>query len=376
MTEIVLGIAVVLIFVILLLIFRIQTLVSIMRGTYQKHEGGVSNRVNALMLVIFMVVGLVAFFWYSSEATRYYLPVSSTLHGLRLDKMFWITMAILVFAFVVVNIFLFVFAYKYQYKEGRQAYFFPQNHKLEVIWTVIPAIVMAILVYYGWKEWSAITQKEPEGSEVIEIMGKQFAWQVRYPGLDGQLGNYSIKYVDAINELGMDLNDKSSWDDFIPTELHVPKGKPVLLRIRARDVIHSVFIPHFRLKMDAVPGMPTKFWFVPYKSTQEMRDELGNPDFNYELACTEICGRGHFAMRLIVIVDEPEEYVKWYKLQKTFLSMNKDYVLQNVAPSLRKLIEPLYQEPGAGPVEIKIKAPAADTTNVSADTSTVTIGVE
>ena len=122
----------------------------------------------------------------------------------------------------------------------------------------------------------------------------------------------------------------------MPREIHLPKGKPVLLKIRARDVLHSVFLPHFRVKMDAVPGMPTQFWFVPTKTTAEMRAETGNPDFNYELACTEICGRGHFSMRLIVVVDEPAEYEQWKSEQGSFLSKNPDYI-SKIPEEMREL---------------------------------------
>jgi cytochrome c oxidase subunit 2 len=116
----------------------------------------------------------------------------------------------------------------------------------------------------------------------------------------------------------------------------LPKGVPVQLKIRARDVLHSVFMPHFRVKMDAVPGMPTTFWFTPTKTTEEMRSELGNPDFNYELACTEVCGRGHFGMRKLIIVHEPEDFKKWLKEQESFLSRNPDY-LKKVPDGLKKL---------------------------------------
>ncbi|MFL5730378.1 MAG: cytochrome c oxidase subunit II, partial [Cytophagaceae bacterium] len=304
MIEMILGIAAVLILVILLLIFRIHSLVSIMRGSYLK-TAGMSNKVNAFLLLAVFILGLIGFVWITIHSSQYHLPEAASEHGRKTDMMFWITMAILCFAFIVTNIFLFVFSYKYQYEEGRKAYFYPENHKLEVIWTVIPAIVMAILVFYGWKEWSEITRQAPGDSEVIEVMGKQFAWQVRYPGADKKLGTYNYKQIDAFNEFGIDVSDSACYDDFVPKELHMPKGKNVLLRIRARDVLHSVYMPHFRVKMDAVPGMPTKFHFKPLKSTREMRDELGNPEFNYELACAEICGTGHYAMRFIIVVDEP-----------------------------------------------------------------------
>jgi cytochrome c oxidase subunit 2 len=90
--------------------------------------------------------------------------------------------------------------------------------------------------------------------------------------------------------------------------------------------LHSVFAPHFRLKMDAVPGMPTKFWFVPTKTTEEMRTQLGNPDFNYEIACTEVCGRGHFGMKKLLVVHDQDEYQEWFKSQQSFLAKNPEYL--------------------------------------------------
>ncbi len=325
MITTIIVIAVLLILAILFLLVRVQTLISVMKGSYSNRVSS-SNKLHATLFIIFLIVGVFAFFWSSSVASEDYLPEASSIHGVRTDRLFWLTMSILVFAFLVTNIFLFVFAYRYQYKEGNKAYFYPENHKLEVIWTVIPAIVMSILVFFGWTEWSAITKAEPENSEVVEVMAQQFSWQVRYPGPDGELGSHNFKLIDPTNTFGLDFSDKSSLDDFTPPELHLPKGQPVLLKIRARDVLHSVFLPHFRVKMDAVPGMPTKFWFTPTKTTKEMREELGNANFNYELACAEICGRGHFAMRFVVVVEEPEEYEAWKKAQKPFAEMNADYV--------------------------------------------------
>jgi cytochrome c oxidase subunit 2 len=318
-----------------------------------------SNKVNAFLLLAVFILLMIGFVWITMHSSQYYLPEASSEHGRKTDLMFWITMAILCFAFIVTNIFLFFFSYKYQYQEGRKAYFYPENHKLEVIWTVIPAIVMAILVFYGWKEWSEITKEAPAKSEIVEVMGKQFAWQVRYPGPDNKLGTYNFKNIDAQNEFGIDLSDSASYDDFIPQQLHIPVGKPVLLRIRARDVLHSVYMPHFRVKMDAVPGMPTKFWFKPLKTTMQMRDELGNPEFNYELACAEICGTGHYAMRFIIVVDEPADYEKWKKEQKSYVASNADYVMSKWN-SIKSLM-PAAPAPQDSVID-KTEEPAADTT--------------
>jgi cytochrome c oxidase subunit II len=216
--------------------------------------------------------------------------------------------------------------------------------------------VLAVLIFTGLRAWNDITGPASKEAEVIEIVGQQFAWVLRYPGnKDNTLGGHNYKLIDAVNEFGLDLKDKNTFDDFKSLELHIPKGKEVLLKIRAKDVLHSVFLPHFRVKMDAVPGMTTQFKFVATKTTQEMRDELGNQNFNYELACTEICGRGHFSMRMPVVVDEPEAYEAWKKSQEAWLKQNPDY-LKQVPEALREaamIKSGLQKDPGAGVAEVK-----------------------
>lgn len=303
-----------------------------------KPEG---NRWNATMFLVFLVLFFIGFVWSYLDAEQYFLPEASSIHGRRTDDLFWFSMGILTIAFFIVNFLIFYFSWKYRYKAGRKATFYPENHKLELIWTVIPAIVMALLVFTGWRAWTDVTSEAPQDAEVFEIMGKQFGWYIRYPGADNnQLGNYNYKLIDAQNEMGIDLSDENAFDDFVSTsELHVPVNKPVLLKIRARDVLHSVFIPHMRVKMDAVPGMPTKFWFVPDKTTAEMRAELTNPNFDYEIACTEVCGTGHFAMKLRLIVEDEASYRKWCAEQKTFLETYPDYLAKvpdNLKPKAMK----------------------------------------
>jgi cytochrome c oxidase subunit 2 len=278
--------------------------------------------VNAILFLVFLFGSGALMFWYSiKEFDNYQLPVASE-HGVITDELFWITMAVTGIVFLITHVLLFIFPYKYQYKEGRKAAFYPDNHKLEIIWTAVPGVVMAGLVISGWMAWSDITAPAPEKAHVVEIMGYQFAWDVRYPGKDNVLGDYDYRLINASNSHGIDFTDKNSIDDFPSPRVVIPKGEPVLFKIRARDVLHSVFAPHMRLKMDAVPGMPTRFWFVPTKTTAEMRAELKNPEFEYEIACTEICGRGHFSMKKIIEVVEPAEYQKWLSEQKSFLQQN------------------------------------------------------
>ncbi len=339
MFEIIIGIGALLVLLIIYMIFRVFTLMNVVKGNDKNQDDervSVNNKINAWMFMAVLFLGFGLFFWYSyTRFDEYVLPVASV-HGIEYESIFWITTAVTGIVFVLTHILLFYFPFRYRFKNDAKALFYPDNTKLEIAWTIIPAIVLSILVFSGWRVWSDITEKAPDNAEVVEIVGYQFAWAVRYPGQDKQLGDFDFRLIDAENQLGMDFTDKASFDDFIPQELHIPKGQPVLFKIRARDVLHSVFVPHFRLKMDAVPGMPTRFWFTPTKSTAEMRAELNDPEFNYELACTEVCGRGHFSMRFIIVVDEPEEYAKWYAEQASWLSQNEEY-LAKIPVELREV---------------------------------------
>jgi cytochrome c oxidase subunit 2 len=226
--------------------------------------------------------------------------------------------------FLLTQVTLFWFAFKYQEKENRQAYFYPHNNRLEVIWTVIPAITLTILVGLGLYYWFQITGEAPKNSMVVEVTGKQFNWEFRYPGKDGTFGK---KYYKDINEaegnpLGQIWTDPANHDDLYTTgEMHIVVGKPVKLIIGAKDVIHDVGLVHFRMKMDAVPGIPTSMWFTPKYTTRQMREKYG-PEFNYEISCDQICGKGHFSMRGTIVVESQAEYNAWLAgLKPTYVAM-------------------------------------------------------
>lgn len=333
--SIIIGIGVVLVVVILFMIFRIGSLVTLVKG--EKETVGSGNKIHAFLFMAFMIASLIGFYWYSYvHFDKYTLPIASE-HGVITDSLFWITMAICVAAFTIIFIVMFWFTYKYQYEAGRKAVFFSDHHTLEIIWTLIPAVVMALLIFRGLRAWNDITGPASKEAVVIELVAQQFAWTARYPGQkDEELGKIDFRLIDANNEFGLDLSDKNSFDDFKAQELHLPVDKEVLLKIRAKDVLHSVFLPHFRVKMDAVPGMLTLFKFKPNKTTAQMREETGNPNFNYEMACTEICGKGHFTMRFPVVVDDPESYSKWKASQESWLKQNPDYI-KFVPDNLREL---------------------------------------
>ncbi|MCF8323525.1 MAG: cytochrome c oxidase subunit II [Leadbetterella sp.] len=296
------------------------------------------NSANGVGLFAFWIISIVGIVWSFVAYKKDFLPEASSVHGKETDYWFWVSMIVIMIGFFIVNTFLFLFSYLYRHNKNRKVTFYTHNNNLEIIWTTVPAIVMAGLVFSGLRVWTKITSEAPANAEQIDIMGKQFGWTVRYAGVDdNQFGKYNYKLMDDAggNPMGVDFSDPNSFDDFSnASEMHIPKGKPVLLKIRARDVLHSVFIPHMRVKMDAVPGMPTKFWFVADKSTADMRAELGKPGFNYEIACTEICGRSHFGMKLLLVVDEPADYEKWKKSQKPLLTENPD-LLNKVPDNLK-----------------------------------------
>src|SRR5690348_5717 len=335
MMSLIIGIGVVLVLAILFMIFRIGNLIGVVKGRGDEVDESV-NGLNAWLFMIFLVTSLGGFFWYSfAHFSEYTLPVASE-HGKETDYLFWLTMAITVFAFTIIFIGMFWFTFKYRYDKNRKADFLADNHTLEIIWTIIPAIVLALLIFRGLRTWNDIVKPASAEAEVVEVIGQQFAWSVRYPGVKNNvLGKHNFKLIDAANEFGLDLSDKNSFDDFKAPELHLPKGREVLIKIRAKDVLHSVFLPHFRVKMDAVPGMPTQFKFTATHTTQEMRDKLGNPNFNYELACAEICGRGHFSMKMLVVVDDTITYKNWKASQESWLKQNPDY-LEQVPADLRE----------------------------------------
>jgi cytochrome c oxidase subunit II len=227
--------------------------------------------------------------------------------------MIYITLIITGIVFVITQVLLFWFSFKYQEKENKQALFYPHNNRLEVIWTVIPAIVLTVLVGFGLYYWFQITGEAPKDAVQVEVYGKQFNWEFRYPGRDGVFGKRYFKNIDETkaNPLGQIWEDPANRDDVYTTgEVHIPVNRPVKFTINAKDVIHDVGLVHFRMKMDAVPGIPTTMWFTPKYTTRQMREKYG-PDFNYEISCDQMCGKGHFSMRGVVVVESEAEYKIW-----------------------------------------------------------------
>src|SRR4029079_13011687 len=165
------------------------------------------------------------------------------------------------------------------------------NNKLEVIWTVIPAIALTVLVGFGIFYWFKITGDAPKDAMEVEVIGSQFKWEFRYPGKDKTFGKKYYREITGDNPLGQLWSDPFNHDDIYVTgeQMHLVVNKPVKLVINSKDVIHDVGLVHFRMKMDAVPGTPTSMWFTPTKTTKQMIQETGKADFVYEISCDQMC---------------------------------------------------------------------------------------
>jgi cytochrome c oxidase subunit 2 len=318
MTTFLIVAILVLAFVLVFQISKASEYVSVLKGEDKTFKQ--NNKINGFLFIAFLVMGLIGAWWCNQlffDRTLLAQPAASD-HGEKIDKMLWLTIAVTGLVFFITQIALFWFAYKYQYTEKRKAFYFAHSNKLELIWTVVPAIFLTVLVGLGLFYWFSITSDAPKDAQIVEITGKQFNWMMRYPGKDGVLGRKNYRLTDASNgnALGVDWEDEASHDDLESTEMHLVVGKPVQLVINAQDVIHDVGLPHFRMKMDAVPGIPTTMWFTPKYTTAQMKEITGNKNFVYEIACDQMCGSGHYSMKGLIIVETQEEYDKWLSGQK------------------------------------------------------------
>jgi cytochrome c oxidase subunit 2 len=335
-----------------------------------------SNRINANLLLLFMIVLFVTFIWQLIAFQDILLPEPASEHGVLTDRLFNINWMILIPAFFIVNFLLFFFAWKYRYDKNRKALYLAHNNTLEMVWTIIPSIVLVVLIIYGLITWNDITEEPAEDALHVELYSKQFDWTARYSGQDKTMGEAHFTLISSSNPLGLlskatlkekvtELNEEiagveeriknevlpesqvkdfeerigmrtrqrakvinflesgvdysvSLDDKVVRGEFHIPVGKEVNFQIRSRDVIHSAFMPHFRAQMNAVPGMTTQFKFVPTITTQEMRTKLADEEFNYVLLCNKVCGSAHYNMQMTIVVDTEEEYLKWIEEQSTF----------------------------------------------------------
>jgi len=389
-------------------LMRVYELSAKLRNKKEEEISLSDNKMNATFMLLFMFIFYGGFIWLMARYGAGGLGEAATEHGAKTDWLLMLNFAMIIIVFFITNTLLFVFSYKYYYKEDRKAYYFPHDNKLEMAWTIVPAIVLFVIIFLGLKTWNDITDKASDDAVRIEVYSKQFGWTARYSGKDNKLGKADFRLTafssnnphgvitketlkealttieneiirldsliardnrgaDVVSEENYDKAvekidrlkrhkakiiefqknqtvelDKQGYDDIDITggEIHLIVGKEYEFTFRSQDVIHSAYIPHFRVQMNAVPGMTTRFKFTPTITTSDMRkkedviarmkfsNELavkqnrrkaGDPPmlFDYILLCNKICGSGHFNMQMKIVVETEEEFNKWISAQKT-----------------------------------------------------------
>ncbi len=314
-------------------------------------DNDIQGKLMFAFLVFIYVVTIYCFWAYS----KVLLPEAASEHGVPYDRLLWISFAIILFAQTITQALLHYFAFKYRGINNRKAFFFTHDNNLELIWTVIPAIVFFILIIYGMLTWSNIMNfnDQDEDAIVIELYAQQWNWKARYAGQDNVLGDANVRFLndfDGRNTVGIDSSDPNGWDDIVVTqEFHIPVNRKIIFKMRSQDVLHSAYMPHFRAQMNCVPGMITEFSFTPTKTTADMRmnsdvvakvdrinkirydksreliakgeESLDPYQFDYLLLCAKICGSSHYNMQMKIVVESEKDYNKWMSSQEAFSSI-------------------------------------------------------
>ncbi len=354
---------------------RVYELSTKLRDKKESDISNRDNRLNARMMLAFMFVLFGGFIWMIFRFGWVGRGNAASVHGEELDWLLNLNFIIITTVFFLCNALLFIFAYKYVKKPGVPAFYYPHNNKLEMLWTVVPACVLAVIIILGLKSWNTTTANADEESITVELFSKQFDWTARYSGANNKLGKFDYKLTTGNNELALltsntidsaimemkksiekmewvlnkrdtmlvpedrdkmadDLHRKEklirllyqmrerhdpkddalAWDDIIQKDtLYLCVNKEYEFNFRSKDVIHSAYFPHFRVQMNTVPGMTTRFKFTPNKTTEDMRVEKKNENFNYVLMCNKICGGAHYKMKMMVVVLDEKAYDNWMK---------------------------------------------------------------
>ena len=244
------------------------------------------------------------------------LPPLATTHGQQIDNLIgWVH----VFMFILFIGWGALFVYMlFRFRKSRQpvATYAPvRSRELKYVEAGVLVVELVLLFGFSIPLWAARVDHVPAETEalVVQVTGEQFAWNVRYAGPDGKFGKTDIKFLDVQdNPLGIDRSDPDAKDDVTTlNQLYLPVNRPIIVKLRSKDVIHSFGVPEFRVKQDAVPGLTIPIWFIPNITTADMRTKLAKPEFQYEIACAQLCGSGHAKMRGFVTVVSAEEFQKW-----------------------------------------------------------------
>ena len=257
-------------------------------------------------LVLLIIIWLITFAsTYFFVAKTWWLPVGASASAAGIDHQFAVTYILMGIVFVAAQVGLGLFVWKYRDRDSAaKARYSHGNNTLEIIWTVLTFILFVGLNLMGTHMWASERFRPAEpGAVQVEVTGMQFAWYFRYPGPDGKFGATKPELIDASAggeaAVGLDTKDPASKDDVVTGTMYVPVNREVEVILRAQDVIHSFFVPAMRFKQDAVPGLAIHMHFTPITTG------------DYEIACAELCGLGHYKMHGMLKVVSQEEFDKW-----------------------------------------------------------------
>ena len=269
----------------------------------EQHDAPRTGRRLGALILFMVVIGGVAMTL--AARSRWWLPPAASAHGVEVDRLIYTTLAVTGIVFVLIHLVLALFVWLYADRGTGRAYYWHDDRTLELTYTLVPAAVLITLISMGAVVWGRIHSPAPANAMVVEVRGEQFGWAFRYPGPDGVFGRVSPQLINVReNPMGIDPGDAAGADDIVARELHLVENQPVRVRIRSKDVLHSFFIPAFRVKQDAVPGMTVEIWFRPTKAG------------DYEIACAELCGVGHYIMRGKIKVESRQAFETWLAQQK------------------------------------------------------------
>jgi cytochrome c oxidase subunit II len=244
------------------------------------------------------------------------LPALASAHGGQIDGLIGYIHLFMLVLFVGWGGFLTVALIRFRQSRNPVAnYAGVKSHRSTYLEIGVAVVEGILLVGFAIPLWAARVDGMPPASEalVVQVTGEQFAWNAHYAGPDGVFGRTNIKLLDLqANPLGLDRSDPAAKDDVTTlNQIYLPVDKPIILKLRSKDVIHSFGVPEFRVKQDAIPGLTIPIWFVPTVTTAAMRTRTGNAEFQYEIACAQLCGLGHARMRGFVTVQTKDEFQKW-----------------------------------------------------------------
>jgi cytochrome c oxidase subunit 2 len=310
----------------LILVFQLMRIYQLSAELKGKHVGKADdndNRSQGRVMLIFVFVFFAGLIWLLFDVRGKMLPPAASDVGVISDNVFMFNWVIIFIVFFITTFMLFYFGYRYKKQKDSKAYFYPHNDKIELIWTVVPSIALAVIIIYGLSLWVKMTGTPDTKALVIQLYAKQFDWTARYAGADNVLGKSDYRLIDdaSNNTVGMDSTDAAGWDDImVKGEFHIPVNTPILFKCNAREVMHGVYFPHFRDQINCVPGITTELHFTPTITTDSMRKITHDTAFDYILLCNRVCGSGHYNMPMKVVVDSPDEFKAWMAKQHPFFS--------------------------------------------------------